>query len=74
MLFWFDGRVSDSSKTADDQRGHRCARHQRVWHQDYYARDPKIPANFFAPAISLDRIGNPLQYDLTQFLSVRDLK
>ena len=42
--------------------------------QGHYARDPKILADFPAADISLDRIGDLLQYDLAQLLKFRDLK
>ncbi len=41
--------------------------------QGHYARDPKILADFPAADISLDRIGDLLQYNLAQLLKFRDL-
>ncbi len=35
--------------------------------QGHYARDPKIMADFSAADISLDRIGDLLDYDLANF-------
>ena len=42
--------------------------------QGHYALDPKNLADFPAADISLDRIGDLLQYDLAQLLNLRDLK
>jgi FMN phosphatase YigB (HAD superfamily) len=42
--------------------------------QGHYALDPKNLADFPAADISLDRIGDLLQYDLAQLLKFRDLK
>lgn len=42
--------------------------------QGHYARDPKILADFPAADISLDHIGDLLQYDLVQLLKFRDVK
>ena len=42
--------------------------------QGHYARDPKILADFPAADISLDCIGNLLQYDLAQLLKRQDVK
>lgn len=42
--------------------------------QGHYALDPKNLADFPAADISLDRIGDLLQYDLAQLLKFRNLK
>ena len=42
--------------------------------QGHYARDPKILADFPAADISLDHIGDLLQYNLAQLLKLRNLK
>lgn len=42
--------------------------------QGHYALDPKILADYPAADISLDRIGDLLQYDLAQWLKHRDVK
>ena len=42
--------------------------------QGHYALDPKNLADYPAADISLERIGDLLQYDLAQLLKLRDLK
>ena len=42
--------------------------------QGHYAHDPKILEDFPDADISLDRIGDLLQYDLARLLKVRELK
>jgi hypothetical protein len=40
--------------------------------QGHYATDPKVVAAFPSPDVTLDRIGDFLQYDLAQLLTLQD--